>query len=101
VGRVPPDREVATSFRAYGTPSAVVIDTMGRSPSPVGQGALSIPQLVGRAAKVGLRRVIVREATETGRSVTPRGAVTTTLEAAPLVPRHEASVWLSVLCERR
>lgn len=40
------DREVATAYHAYGTPSAVLVDAEGRIASPVAAGAEAIRELV-------------------------------------------------------
>lgn len=43
------DREVASSYQAFGTPAAVVIDRSGRVASPLAQGATAIGELVAWA----------------------------------------------------
>ena len=49
------DHEVAASYRAHGTPSALLVDAGGRIASPVGAGADAIHRLVDVVTGPGLR----------------------------------------------
>jgi uncharacterized membrane protein YphA (DoxX/SURF4 family) len=55
-------QRIADSYRAYGTPSAVVVDMNGRLASPVAQGAAAIRRLVRDSARPAAARVQDRRA---------------------------------------